>query len=69
MGCNLQSGRQKYSEKKARLGTKKFLGEGHFTHWKKCTRFFRTIGFIRILNGFFLKTKGFLPKMYEIFGE
>ena len=43
--------------------------EGHFTHWKKRTRFFRTKGFIQIFDGFFLKTKGFLPKVYEIFWE
>ena len=29
--------------------------------------FFRTKGFTRIFDGFFLKTKGFLPKVYEIF--
>ena len=27
--------------------------------------FFRTKGFIRVLDGFFLKTKGFFPKMYK----
>ena len=31
--------------------------------------FFRTKGFKRIFDGFFFKTKGFLPKMYEIFGS
>ena len=31
--------------------------------------FFRTNGFIRMFDGFFLKTKGFLPKVYEIFGS
>ena len=31
--------------------------------------FFRTKAFIRIFDGFFLKTKGFLPKVYEIFGS
>ena len=31
--------------------------------------YFRTKGFIRILDGFFLKTKGFLPKVYKIFGS
>ena len=30
--------------------------EGHFTNWKK-------------RNGFCLKTKGVLPKVYEIFGS
>ena len=29
--------------------------------------FFRTKGFLRIFDGFFLQTKGFLPKAYEIF--
>ena len=42
---------------------------GHFTHWEKRTRFFRTKGFIRIYDGLFLKAKGFLPKVYEIFGS
>ena len=41
--------------------------EGHFTPSKKRTRFFRTKGFLRIFDGFFLQTKGFLPKAYEIF--
>ena len=43
--------------------------EGHFTLSKKRMRFFRTKGFLRIFGGFFLKTKGFLPKVYEIFWE
>ena len=43
--------------------------EGHFTHWKKRTRFFSTKGFLQIFDGIFLKTKGFLPKVYEIFGS
>ena len=30
---------------------------------------FKTKGFIRIFDGFFLETKGFLPKVYEIFWE
>ena len=34
---------------------------------KSVRDFFRTKGFIRIFDGFFLKTKGFLPKVYEIF--
>ena len=35
----------------------------------KCVRdFFRTKEFIRIFDGFFLTTKGFLPKVYEILG-
>ena len=41
--------------------------EGHFTPSKKRTRFFRTKGFLRIFDGFFLQTKGFLPQAYEIF--
>ena len=36
---------------------------------KRIRDFFRTKGFTRIFNGFFLKTKGFLPKVYEIFGS
>ena len=32
------------------------LGEGHFTHWKS-------------VRDFFLKTKGFWRKVYEIFGS
>ena len=43
--------------------------EGHLTHLKKRTKFLRTKEFIRIFDGFFLKTKGFLPKFYEIFGS
>ena len=31
--------------------------------------FCRTKGFTRIFDGFFLKTKGFFPKVYEIFWE
>ena len=30
---------------------------------------FRTKGLIQIFDRFFLKTKGFLPKLYEIFGS
>ena len=36
---------------------------------KSVRDFFRTKGFMRIFDGFFLKTKGFLPKVYEIFGS
>ena len=36
---------------------------------KSVQDFFRTKGFIRIFDGFFLKTKGFLPNVYEIFGS
>ena len=36
---------------------------------KSVRDFFRTKGFIRIYDGYFLKTKGFLPKVYEIFGS
>ena len=36
---------------------------------KSVRDFFRTKGFTRIFDGFFLKTKGFLPKVYEIFGS
>ena len=45
----------------------KIYAEGQFTYWKSVRDFFRTKGFIRIFDGFFLKTKGFLPKVYEIF--
>ena len=34
---------------------------------KSVRDFFRTKEFIRIFDGFFLKTKGFLSKVYEIF--
>ena len=34
---------------------------------KSVRDFFRTKGFLRIFDGFFLQTKGFLPKAYEIF--
>ena len=43
--------------------------EGHFTHLKSVRDFFGTKGFLRIFHGFFLKTKGFLLKVYEIFGS
>ena len=36
---------------------------------KSVRDFFRTKGFTLIFDGFFLKTKGFLPKVYEIFGS
>ena len=36
---------------------------------KSVRDFFRTKGFKRIFDGFFLRTKGFLPKVYEIFGS
>ena len=36
---------------------------------KSVRDFFKTKGFIWIFDGFFLKTKGFLPKVYEIFGS
>ena len=42
--------------------------EGHFTHWKKRTRFFRTIGFIRIFDGFFLKKKDFCKRCTRFLG-
>ena len=35
--------------------------------WKSVRDFFGTKGFLRIFDGFFLQTKGFLPKAYEIF--
>ena len=34
---------------------------------KSVRDFFRTKGFLRILDGFFFQTKEFLPKAYEIF--
>ena len=43
-----------------------YMCEGHFTHWKKRTKFFLEQ---KDLYGFFLKTKGLLPKVYEIFGS
>ena len=43
------------------------ITEGQFTYWKSVRDFFRAKGFIRIFDGFFLKTKGFLSKVYEIF--
>ena len=44
--------------------------EGHFTHWKKRTRFFQNKRiYTDFFHGFFLKTKGFLPKVHEIFGS
>ena len=43
--------------------------EGHFTHWEKRTRFFQNKRIDADFAGFFLKTKGFLPKVYEIFGS
>ena len=36
---------------------------------KSVRDYFRTKGFIRICDGFFLKTKGFLPKVYEVSGS
>ena len=36
---------------------------------KSVRDFFRSKVFIRIFDGFFFKTKGFLPKVYEIFGS
>ena len=36
---------------------------------KSLRDFFRTKGFIRIFEGFLLKTKGSLPKVNEIFGS
>ena len=41
--------------------------EGQFTCWKSVRDFFRTKGFMQIFDEFFLKTKGFLPEVYEIF--
>ena len=43
------------------------LSEGHFTRSKERTRFSKTKGFLRILDGFFFKTKGFLPKCTRFF--
>ena len=43
--------------------------EGHFTHSKKRTRFFQNKRIYTDFDGFFSKTKGFLPKVYEIFGS
>ena len=42
------------------------LAEGHFTHSRKRTRFFRNK---RSFDGFFFKAKGSLPKVHEIFGS
>ena len=40
------------------------------SHFRKSVRdSFTTKGFLRIFGGFFLKTKGFLQKVYEIFWE
>ena len=43
------------------------LARGTSLTRKSVRDFFKTKGFIRIFDGFFLKTKGFLPKVYEIF--
>ena len=43
--------------------------EGQFTYWKSVRDFFKTIGYMRIFDGFFLEAKEFLPKVYEIFWE
>ena len=36
---------------------------------KSVRDFFKTKGFLRIFDGFFLKTKEFLPRVYEILGS
>ena len=46
-----------------------FLSRGTSLIGKRGRDFSRKKGFTRILDGFFLKTKGFLPKLYEIFWE
>ena len=43
--------------------------KGHFTHLKSVRDFFWKKGFLRTFHGFFLKIKGFLLKVYEIFGS
>ena len=43
--------------------------EGLHSLEKAYEDFFRTRGFMRIFDGFSLKTKGFLPNVYEIFGS
>ena len=43
--------------------------EGHSTHWKKRARVFQHKRIYTDLDGSFLKTKGFLTKVYEIFGS
>ena len=45
------------------------LSKGTTLIRKSVRDFFKTKGFIRILDGFSLKTKGFLPKVYEILGS
>ena len=47
----------------------KFFPRGTPLIGKSVREFFSTKGFIRILDGSFLKTKGFLTKVYEIFGS
>ena len=41
--------------------------QGALHSLEKRMRFFQNKGFLRILDGFFLKTKRFLPKVYKIF--
>ena len=42
------------------------LVERGSTSPKRSTRFSKTVGFLGISRGFFLKTNGFLPKVYRI---
>ena len=51
------------------MGTFFWLTQGRFTQSKRVLDFFGENGFLHILNGFFLKTEGFSPKMYELFGS
>ena len=52
-----------------KLISKEVKNISDFSHSKKRTSFFRTKGFFHIFDGFFLKTKGFLPGAYEVLGE
>ena len=66
VNMNIEPHRSKPTKRKILLWKK---ARGTSLIGKIVRDFFRTKGFIRIFDGFFLKTKGFLPKVYEIFGS
>lgn len=61
--CEAQGSRRR--SKKVDKGQSAGAIEGHFINSKNRTRFFTTKGFLRIVDGFFLKITGFLSKVYE----
>ena len=69
MEINIGQNRSLYEGQASRYHGGWFTPRGTSLIGNSVRDFCRTKGFTRIFDGFFLKTNGFFPKVYEIFWE